>query len=155
MRGSSDGRERGRKRGCRSAYSAVPVRPIRSCVDERFWTFSRNGEPLEIRRTPTTDGFLLGIQGDGPPRSYFFAELPRLEQFQADFEKFLLGTGWTFVAYSPERRAGQERRHYSRLLTDRRRWWTDGVKTQAEREQEERELEERERRPRRSPRQRR
>jgi hypothetical protein len=112
-------------------------------VDEQFWTFSRNGQPLEIRRTPTDEGFVLGVQGDGPPRSYFFAELERLEQFQADFEKFLVATGWTFVAYSPERRAGQERRHYSRLLTDRRRWWTDGVQTVAEREEEERQQVER------------
>ena len=96
-------------------------------VDEQIWTFSRNGEQLEIRRTPTTDGFLLGVTGDGPPRSYFFAELPRLEQFQADFEKFLLGTGWTFLKFAPDRRTGRERRHFSRLLADRRRWWTDGM----------------------------
>jgi hypothetical protein len=96
-------------------------------VDEQIWTFSRNGEHLEIRRTPATDGFLLGVNGDGPPRTYFFPELARLESFQADFEKFLLGTGWTFVKYAPDRRTGRERRHYSRLLTDRRRWWTDGM----------------------------
>ena len=108
-------------------------------MDDQIWSFSRNGELLEIKRSPTTDGFLLGVNGDGPPRTYFFAELSRLEQFQADFEKFLLGTGWTFVGFSPERRAGRERRHYSRLLSDRRRWWTDGVRTPAEREQEERE----------------
>ncbi|HUR34882.1 MAG TPA: hypothetical protein VM032_13865 [Vicinamibacterales bacterium] len=108
-------------------------------MDEQIWSFARNGELLEIRRSPTTDGFLLGVNGDGPPRTYFFAELPRLVQFQADFEKFLLGTGWTFVAFSPERRAGRERRHFSRLLTDRRRWWTDGVRTPAEREPDERE----------------
>lgn len=108
-------------------------------MEEQVWTFSRQGEVLEIRRTPTTDGCVLGVNGDGPPRNYFFAEQEKLEQFQADFEKFLLGTGWTFLAFSPERRSGHERRHYSRLLSDRRRWWTDGVRTPAEREQEERE----------------
>ena len=112
--------------------------PITGLVEEQIWSFSRNGELLEIKRTPTTDGFLLGVNGDGPPRTYFFAELPRLEQFQADFEKFLLGTGWTFLGFSPERRTGRERRHFSRLLTDRRRWWTDGVRTPASREQDER-----------------
>jgi hypothetical protein len=108
-------------------------------VDEQIWTFSRGGEVLEIRRTPTTDGLLLGVNGDGPPRSYFFGELEKLEQFQADFEKFLLGTGWAFLAFSPERRTGRERRHFSRLLSDRRRWWTDGVRTPFERERDERE----------------
>jgi hypothetical protein len=96
-------------------------------VDEQIWTFSRNGELLEIRRTATADGYLLGVDGDGAPRSYGFDDLAKLETFQADFEKFLLGTGWTFVKFSPERRTGRERRHYSRLLTDRRRWWTDGA----------------------------
>jgi hypothetical protein len=114
------------------------VLPITGLVEEQVWSFSRNGELLEIKRTPATDGFLLGVNGDGPPRTYFFAELPRLEQFQADFEKFLLGTGWTFLGFSPERRTGRERRHFSRLLTDRRRWWTDGVRTPAGREQDER-----------------
>jgi hypothetical protein len=108
-------------------------------VEEQIWSFSRNGELLEIKRNPTTDGFLLAVCGDGPPRAYFFAELFKLEQFQADFEKFLLGTGWNFLAFSPERRAGRERRHYSRLLSDRRRWWTDGVRTPSETATDERE----------------
>jgi hypothetical protein len=107
-------------------------------VDEQIWSFSRNGELLEIKRTPTTDGFLLGVNGDGPPRTYFFAELQRLEQFQADFEKFLLGTGWMFLAFSPERRMGNERRHFSRLLSDRRRWWTDGVRAPIDKDLDER-----------------
>ena len=97
-------------------------------VDEQIWSFSRNGELLEIKRTPSEDGVLLSVVGDGPPRTYFFPDRPRLDQFQADFEKFLLGTGWTFLSFTPERRTGKERRHFSRLLTDRRRWWTDGLR---------------------------
>jgi hypothetical protein len=97
-------------------------------VDEQVWTFARNGQPLEIRRTRTDEGYLLGVSGDGPPRSYFFADMDKLVVFQADFEKFLLGTGWTFLGFSPERRTGRERRHFSRLLSDRRRWWTDGTR---------------------------
>ena len=107
-------------------------------MEEQIWSFSRDGELLEIKRTPTTDGFLLGVNGDGPPRTYFFTELPRLEQFQSDFEKFLLGTGWLFVGLAPDRRSGRERRHFSRLLTDRRRWWTDGVRTPSGTEPDER-----------------
>ena len=108
-------------------------------MEEQIWTFSRNGEHLEIKRMPGSDGILLGVHGDGPPRTYFFSELSKLEQFQADFEKFLLGTGWMLLSFSPERRAGHERRHFSRLLTDRRRWWTDGVRTPRERSEDERE----------------
>jgi hypothetical protein len=108
----------------------------RLAVDEQIWSFSRNEELLEVKRTATDEGFLLGVNGDGPPRTYFFAELSRLEQFQADFEKFLLGTGWTFLAYSPERRAGRERRNFSRLLSDRRRWWTDGVRAPLAKEED-------------------
>lgn len=105
-------------------------------MGQQVWSFSRNDEQLELRRGSTTDGVLLTVTGDGPPRTYFFEDDSRLEQFQADFEKFLIGTGWLLIGFSPERRAGRERRHYSRLLTDRRRWWTDGLRTTAERERE-------------------
>jgi hypothetical protein len=107
-------------------------------VEEQIWNFSRAGQLLEIKRTPTTDGFLMGVNGDGAPRTYFFSELSTLEHFQSDFEKFLLGTGWTFLGFFPEKRSGRERRHFSRLLTDRRRWWTDGVRTPPGREPDER-----------------
>lgn len=109
------------------SLSTGQARSDNSGVDEQIWSFSRNGELLEIKRTPADDGILLSVNGDGPPRTYFFPELERLEQFQADFEKFLLGTGWTFLSFTPERRSGRERRHFSRLLSDRRRWWTDGL----------------------------
>lgn len=125
------------------------IRPIHPYVEEQIWTFTREGHQLDIKRTPTDDGILLGVTGDGPARSYFFDDLSKLERFQADFEKFLLGTGWTFLAFSPERRGGRERRHFSRLLTDRRRWWTDGVRTPAERGFDERDRDGRERRLRR------
>ena len=103
-------------------------------VDEEIWTFARDERQLEIRRTQNEEGFLLGIVGDGAPRTYFFAELARLRVFQSDLEKFLLGTGWSFIGFYPDRRAGRERRNYSRLITDRRRWWTDGLKAQSPRE---------------------
>ena len=103
-------------------------------VDEEIWTFARDERQLEIRRTQNEEGFLLGIVGDGAPRTYFFAELARLRLFQSDLEKFLLGTGWAFIGFYPDRRDGRERRHYSRLIYDRRRWWTDGLKAQSPRE---------------------
>jgi hypothetical protein len=103
-------------------------------VDEQIWTFGRNEQQLVIKRTPSDEGTLLSILGDGPPRTTLFSDLDRLISFQADFEKFLLATGWTFTSFSPDRRTGRERRHFSRLLTDRRRWWTDGFGTAEERE---------------------
>jgi hypothetical protein len=104
----------------------------REAVDEQTWTFTRSGQQLEICRVPTDGGMLLRIVGDGAPRTTEFTDLDRLESFQRDFEKFLLATGWTFASFTPERRLGHERRHFSRLLSDRRRWWTDGTKTDSE-----------------------
>ena len=111
-------------------------RPIQIYRGRANLDFLPRGGVLEIRRTPTVTGFCSASTATARPH-LLFPELP-LEQFQADFEKFLLGTGWTFLAFSPERRTGRERRNFSRLLTDRRRWWTDGVRTPLEREQEER-----------------
>jgi len=104
---------------------------------EMVWNFSRDGKLLEIRRGRGDDHCLLRVHGDGPPRTYQFPELSRLEQFQSDFEKFLIATGWTFLSFSPEQRTGHERRHFSRLLTDRRRWWTDGLRPSVERDADE------------------
>lgn len=116
-------------------YSSVRLSPIPPMMEEQAWSFSRNDEQLEVRRSQTTDGFLLSVGGDDA-RTYFFEDEQQVVQFQADFEKFLLGTGWLLLGFSPERRAGRERRHFSRLLTDRRRWWTDGLRTPPERERE-------------------
>ena len=119
-------------------------------MDEQIWTFRRNEQQLVIKRTPTDDGTLLSILGDGPPRTTLFVDFDRLVSFQADFEKFLLATGWTFTSFSPDRRTGRERRNFSRLLTDRRRWWTDGARSAEERERSALEREERRERRRRS-----
>lgn len=105
-------------------------------MGQQVWSFSRGEEQLEVHRKSTAEGFLLTVNGDGPPRTYFFEHEDKLEEFQHDFEKFLIGTGWLLLGFSPERRGGRERRHFSRLLTDRRRWWTDGVRTPPERERE-------------------
>ena len=74
---------------------------------------------------------LLVVTGDGAPRSYFFQSIEKLVPFQTDMESFLISTGWTFVAFSPDRRTGRERRNFPRL-TERRRWWTDSRREVAE-----------------------
>jgi hypothetical protein len=54
-------------------------------------------------------------------------------------EQFLVRTGWSLVAFSPERRRYQDRRGFPRVNPDRRRWWTDGratdIATEAQRAQ--------------------
>lgn len=74
---------------------------------------------------------MLEMTSDGPPRSYFFADFTALVVFQSDMEAFLLKTGWSFVAFTPERRAGVDRRGWPRL-DERRRWWTDGQREEPE-----------------------
>jgi hypothetical protein len=91
-----------------------------------YWAFSREGIRLELRRETTEDGVLLVIENSsGDPRSYFFRDLENLEAFQNDMERLLLGTGWSFEEFGPDRRSGFDRRTWPRIHRDRRRWWTD------------------------------
>jgi hypothetical protein len=94
-------------------------------MDEQIWVFARAGQRLEIRRQADAEGWVLGVTGDGAPRSSFFGELSALVDFQSDMERFLLQTGWTFTSFAPDRRTGRDRRKWPRLA-ERRRWWTDG-----------------------------
>jgi hypothetical protein len=95
-------------------------------VDDPVWTFARSSQTLTLRRQNAEGGVLLVVTENGNPRSYFFDELAKLTRFQVDMEAFLVGSGWTFVSFSPERRSGRDRRTFPRI-TDRRRWWTDGM----------------------------
>jgi hypothetical protein len=95
-------------------------------MDRGVWTFVRGADTLELRRQDLDDGTVLAIAGDGEPRSYFFRDADRLETFQKDMETLLLKTGWSFVSFTPDQRAGRDRRGWPRRANDRRRWWTDG-----------------------------
>jgi hypothetical protein len=95
-------------------------------VEDCTWTFGRGDEQFQIRRTHDDEGVRLVITGAGAPRSFFFPDLSALEPVQADMEAFLLKTGWRFVEFSPDRRTGRDRRTWPRV-TERRRWWTDGI----------------------------
>ena len=94
-------------------------------VTEAVWTFRRNDEQLSIRRCESDEVATLVVTADGQPRSFRFAHLEELERFQHDMETFLLRTGWTLAAFSPERRTPSDRRSFPREGNDRRRWWTD------------------------------
>jgi hypothetical protein len=94
-------------------------------MDDCVWTFRRRSEQLLLRREQTPTGVNLVVIENGTPRSFAFSDVDRLIAFQTDMESFLVRTGWTFVAFSPERRSGRDRRQMPRM-TERRRWWTDG-----------------------------
>jgi hypothetical protein len=97
-------------------------------VEDPVWTFARGDQQLTLRRQTTEAGVLLVVTENGTPRSYFFDELSKLTTFQVDMEAFLIGSGWSFVSFSPDRRGGRDRRSFPRI-SERRRWWSDGTPT--------------------------
>jgi hypothetical protein len=94
-------------------------------MDECVWTFRRRSDQLLLRREQSTTGVNLVVVENGTSRSFAFTDINRLIAFQGDMEAFLVRTGWTFVAFTPDRRSGRDRRQMPRM-TERRRWWTDG-----------------------------
>ena len=96
-------------------------------MDYGVWRFLRGAERLQISREALDDGMALIVRSGPTPRSYFFSDAARLEMFQSDMETLLLKTGWSFVAFAPDRRSGGDRRGWPRRANDRRRWWTDSV----------------------------
>ena len=72
-------------------------------MGQQVSSFSRGEEQLEVHRNSTAEGFLLTVNGDGPPRTYFFEHEDKLEEFQRDFEKFLIGTGWLLLGETVSR----------------------------------------------------
>jgi hypothetical protein len=95
---------------------------------ETAWTFERHGERLVLHREETVNGVnLVVVSENGVPRSYPFDSMDRLVAFQSDMESLLVRTGWSFVAFTPDRRSGRDRRGMPRE-SERRRWWTDGLR---------------------------
>ena len=93
---------------------------------EATWTFERNGERLLIHRDALEgSAFQLIITADGTARTVTFTDIRPLVIFQQDMEAFLIRTGWSLAAFSPDRRTGADRRGFPRVDPDRRRWWTD------------------------------
>jgi hypothetical protein len=96
-------------------------------VEPSCWTFARGDSRLELRREEDGNGVNLVVQGEGAPRCYSFSDIERLVHFHSDMEAFLVKTGWTLVQFAPDRRAGRDRRTFPRD-SERRRWWTDGLR---------------------------
>jgi hypothetical protein len=116
----------GRNRACQVLISGQSGVDTMTHVDMGAWTFIKAESRLEVSRQETEEGLVLVITESSGSRSYKFQNTAALVRCQADMEKFLLRTGWTFLAFSPDRRTGRERRRFPRLL-ERRRWWTDGL----------------------------
>jgi hypothetical protein len=95
-------------------------------VDDPVWRFGRREERLTLRRETKEEGVALVVTENGTPRSFLFSNLDGLAAFQSDMEAFLVRSGWSLLEYSPDRRSGRDRRGFPRL-TERRRWWTDGL----------------------------
>ena len=87
--------------------------------------FERAGQRIELQRQETDTAALLMMSG-AAPRSYQFDDVIALVRFQSDMEALLLKTGWSFNEFLPDRRSVADRRTWPRL-TERRRWWTDGL----------------------------
>ena len=75
-------------------------------MEDQVWTFARGSQRLTLRRQQAEGGIVLIVTENGTPRSYFFDEITKLTTFQVDMEAFLIGSGWSFIAFSPERRSG-------------------------------------------------
>ena len=93
------------------------------------WTFLRKDDTLAVRREVTEQGYQLVVTESGQPRTFSFQDLDRLIMFQSDMEAFLVRTGWVLADFTPDSRGGHDRRGFPRDANDRRRWWTDAVRT--------------------------
>jgi hypothetical protein len=92
------------------------------------WTFARSDQRVVLLRREREDGVELVVQmPDEPARIYAFSSLVSLVSFQSDMEYLLVHTGWSLVAFAPDRRSYGDRRTFPRETNDRRRWWTDGA----------------------------
>jgi siroheme synthase (precorrin-2 oxidase/ferrochelatase) len=95
------------------------------------WTFVRgedDEERLTIVRVTEDSGVTITVTTNGAARAVNFSDVDAARRFQSDMEKLLLNTGWSFVAFSPERRTATNS-GTPPVLGERRRWWTDGMVT--------------------------
>ena len=83
------------------------------------WLFVRASESIWLQRSSERDLELI-VLGPGPARHvYVFRNEEELQNFQGQVEQRLVTTGWILEAFSPERRAGRDRRQTARA-EDRR-----------------------------------
>ncbi|GAC1460193.1 MAG: hypothetical protein PVSMB1_10360 [Gemmatimonadaceae bacterium] len=89
-------------------------------IVEFTWVFARAGESIEIRRSADVRASQLIVLGAEGSRTIDFGSHPELVAYQTQFEAHLLGSGWLFVQFEPERRGASDRRQRPRGDAERR-----------------------------------
>jgi hypothetical protein len=87
---------------------------------EFTWVFARAGERIEIRRSADVRAAQLIVLGAEGSRTIDFESHPDLVAYQTQFEAHLIGSGWSFARFEPERRGRFDRRQRPRGDADRR-----------------------------------
>ena len=82
--------------------------------------FARADERIEIRRSADVNATELIVLGPEGSRTVVFDSHPELVTYQTQFEAHLLGSGWSFVRFDPDRRCTSDRRRRPRGDADRR-----------------------------------
>lgn len=83
------------------------------------WVFDRDGVTIAIQRVPP---FAIHVESSERQRRQFsFTTIDELTAFQCGFEAHLLETGWSLVAFGPERRGRDSSAGHSASRTDERR----------------------------------
>jgi hypothetical protein len=89
------------------------------------WVFRRELDRLEISHEASNEATTLVVtRSTGENQTFRFDDHVSLVTFQVSFTEHLLGAGWNFVEFLPERRSGPERRQVPRDGADRRRFTT-------------------------------
>jgi hypothetical protein len=87
---------------------------------ELTWVFASSEERIEIRRSADVNARQLIILGAEGSRTVDFDSHPELVAYQAQLETHLLGSGWSFARFEPDRRGTNDRRRRPRGDGDRR-----------------------------------
>jgi hypothetical protein len=86
-----------------------------------IWTYSRDGEKLQIHHIEHEGKAELIVQGLGPTSRREFTSLEAILLYVTMLEGNLVAAGWSLSHFHPERRSGQERRTTRMDAPDRRR----------------------------------
>ena len=90
-----------------------------------MWVFQKDHDRLEISHEASREATVLLVnRSTGENQTFRFDNPVSLVRFQETFTEHLLGAGWHFIAFAPERRAPHDRRRVVRDGQNRRRFTT-------------------------------
>ena len=112
-------RDRARDAWATPEWSRERPEPIAHIV-ELTWVFACAEGRIEIRRSADAKATQLIILGAEGSRTVDFDSHAELVAYQTQFEAHLLGSGWSFARFEPDRRGPNDRRRRPRGDTDRR-----------------------------------